>query len=133
MLQKNVFKAHGSHKPLSFAWSFSVASTEYECGTLATSDEEILVWNYYFKLLSILGFILHFVGMMSHVRHDSITQGVSQRLVFLCPLYVTSYVVHPPPIIDLICCLCCFPFPAYGTGRARVLSLCVAASPLSSM
>lgn len=66
-------------------------------------------------------------------RHDSITQGVSQRLVFLCPLYVTSYVVHPPLTIDLICCLCCFPFPAYGTGRARVLSLCVAASPLSSM
>lgn len=76
-------------------WSFSIASIEYECGTLVTSDEEILVWNYYFKPLSMLGFILHFVGMMSYVRHDSITQGVSQRLVFLCPLYVTSYIRSP--------------------------------------
>lgn len=59
-------------------WSFSIASIECERGTLVTSDEEILVWNYYLKPLSILGFILLFVEMMSYVRHDSITHSVSQ-------------------------------------------------------
>lgn len=73
-------------------WSFSIASIEYECGALVTSDEEILVWNYYLKPLSIFRFILHFVGMMSYVRHDSITQSVPQLLVFLCAIYVTSYI-----------------------------------------
>lgn len=114
-------------------WSFSLASIEYECGALVTSDEEILVWNYYLKSLSVLRSILHFVGMMSYVRHDSITQSVSQLLVFLCAIYVTSYIHQPLPTLDLICCLCSFLFPAYGMGRPRVASLCVTASPPSSM
>lgn len=61
----------------SFLGSFSIASIECECGTLVTSNEEILVWNYFLKPLSVLGFILLFVEMMSYVRHDSITHNVS--------------------------------------------------------